>query len=247
MGIAMDRGWKETDLTGAMGKWVYSEDCGFGVLQAKNVRFLKDGEPLAWKDFSPPGSSGLLHKNTLMDPVYGGRVTYLQLTQGTLYGADRRPLVYESVELTCVLAIYENTYKTFTVKSLGDFYGLRFLLVGKALPSLRAQDIRMGGRYYYNDARPNEDVWLDVRVTKVYGYPPKDRICDVLAQDGQTIAITRSNLSLLTHTYSDMEGSAMRIAAVASGALPARAHPDANIFQSIICFIKRRTPRPRAS
>ena len=216
MGIAKDRDWKEGSLDGAMGKWVHCVDC-FGVLKAWDVRFLKDGEPLAWKYFGPQGTSGLLQKPALLDAVSGGRLSYLQLTQGTLLGADRRPLACGTVELNCALDIYANTYKTFTVKGLGDFYGLRFLLVGEALPSPHIQDIREGGRYYYDDRRPDEDVWLDVRVTKVYDYPSEDRICDVLAQDGQTIAITLSNLSLLTCTYPDAEGIQIVPAAGADG------------------------------
>ena len=113
---------------------------------------------------------------------------------------------YDSAELTCALRIHEDIYRVFAVRTEEECQSLRFRLVGKPLPNPRVQDIRVGGRYYYLDKRANGDVWLDVRVMTILDSQLTGRIfSEMLAQDGETIPITKMNFSRLTVTLSGLE------------------------------------------
>ena len=201
-----------------MGEQIYSEEYGFGVLEATAVRFFKDGQPLPdirWVSFKVRQESEFVDCHTSLKGVCmkinQGSTSFVLLASAKCFCTDRRTRqevmrAQNGIEMDCMLSYYGRTPETFTVRSEEECKKLRFRLVGESLPSTCIQDICEGGRYFYNDTRPDGDVWLDARVTKVYDYPVTERICDVLAQDGQTIPITQSNFPQLTVPLPGQEG-----------------------------------------
>ena len=220
MGLAEDRGWVETDLDGAMGKLIYSEEHGFGILEATAVRFFKDGQSLPdirWINLSVRSERRFENRRTDLGRacklITSRLTTFAQLASATCIRIDRRSgsarevaQAQDGVEMDCALNYYGRTPETFTVRSEEECKKLRFRLVGQVLPKPRVQDIREGGRYFYRKPGENLQMWMDVRVTKVYDFPTTDRICDVLAQDGQTYSIDRSVIFLLTLPLSGLDG-----------------------------------------